>query len=89
MSAPQAANRAAQLRQTHRLARRIDRALAAMRAGESLHLQYRDGRPLWNLSGGRIVTAEAANLVIRHEHVRGPADAALFDGMAQTWRFDP
>ena len=50
-----------------RIARRLDRrlgsanaALAAMRRGQTLHLQYRAGRRLWTLSDGRPVTAEVA-----------------------------
>ena len=51
----------------HRSSRRLDRrlarvntALAAMRQGQFLQLQYRAGRPLWSLSGGRSVSAEVA-----------------------------
>ena len=87
MSAPQAANRATQLRRTSRKVDRVNRALAAMANGRSLHLQHRDGRPLWSLSDGRSVTADVAALVIRHACIV-PADAALFSCLpGQSWEY--
>ena len=57
-----------------------------MRAGQTLHLQRRDGRPHWSLSGGRIATAAAAAILTRHTHVV-PADGALFSDLpGQTWK---
>jgi hypothetical protein len=52
MSAPQTANRATQLRRTSRKVDRVNRVLAAVANGQSLHLQHRDGRPLWSLNDG-------------------------------------
>ena len=46
MSAPQAANRATQLRRTSRKVARINRTLAAMANGQSLRLQHCEGCPL-------------------------------------------
>ena len=80
MSAPQAANRATQLRRTSRKVDRVNQALAAMRAGRGLHLHHHGGRPLWILSDGRSVTADVAALVISHTRVE-PADAALFSDL--------
>ena len=78
--------RGTQRRRTSRLAKRIDQALGAMRAGQSLHLQHRNGNALWSLSDGRSVTADVAALVISHARVE-PADAALFSDLpGQTWR---
>ncbi len=50
-----------------------DGALAAMRKGQSLYLQYQDGRPLWSLSGG-----QSGDLLL-----------LLRDSASQTWRIDP
>ena len=80
----------------HRSSRRLDRrlasvntALAAMRRGQFLQLQYQAGRPLWSLSEGRSVSAEVAETLIKNASVV-PADRALFPDMpAQTWRFNP
>ena len=87
MSAPQTANRATQLRRTSRKVDRVNRVLAAMANGQSLHLQHRDGRPLWSLSDGRSVTADVAAILTCHALVV-PADVALFPGLAgQEWRY--
>ena len=80
------AARGTQLRRTSRLAKRIDQALAAMREGQSLHLQHCEGRPLWGLSGGQSVTADVAAILIKNALV-APADAALFPDLpGQCWR---
>jgi hypothetical protein len=47
--------RATQLRRTSRLTTRFNRALAAMRSGQSLQLQHHEGRPRWSLSNGQSV----------------------------------
>jgi Bifunctional DNA primase/polymerase, N-terminal len=63
-----------------------DKALATMRAGQFLHLQYQAGRALWTLSDGQTVSAEAATNVISNASVE-PANDGLFpDLLAQTWR---
>jgi len=80
MSAPQTANRATQLRRASRKVDRVNQVLAAIANGQSLHLQHRDGRPLWSLSDGRSVTADVAALVIRDARVV-PADAAHFSDL--------
>jgi hypothetical protein len=80
------------LRRAHR---RLDRraaslnaALAAMRRGKSLHLEYRSGgRPCWSLSNGRAVSAEVAAILTRNASVV-PVGDALFAGIpGQTWRY--
>jgi hypothetical protein len=78
----------------HRLGRRLERriasadsALGAMRRGESLHLQYRAGSPLWSLNGGRSVSVNIAEILIEHAFV-APVDDALFVDMpGQSWRY--
>jgi hypothetical protein len=68
------------------LVKRFDVALFHMRAGEALHLQYCDGRPIWSLSSGSRVAAEAASLLINNPNVV-PADLGLFPDLVlgQTW----
>ncbi len=79
--------RATQLRSSARLVARFDSALAAMREGQTLHLQFSRGGPLWSLSGGAAVTAEVAALLFNSASIE-PVGCALFPGMpAQTWRF--
>jgi hypothetical protein len=64
-----------------------NRALAVIRKGQTLHMQYRAGRPHWSLSDGTPVTAEVAAILIRDAHVE-PADGALFETMpGQSWRY--
>ena len=78
--------RDSQLRRTHRLAAEVEQSLAAMRSGKSLHLQHRNGKGLWSLSGAQPVTAGAASVLINHASVE-PADTALFFGLpGQCWR---
>lgn len=64
-----------------------NRALAVMRRGAVLHLQYSAGRrPSWSL-GGRQISAAVASLIINSPLVV-PADVALFPNLpAQTWRY--
>ena len=77
----------------HRHHCRLDRklatattALAAMRRGQSLHLQYRAGRAFWSLSGGQSVSADVATILTSNASV-APVDDALFSNMpGQTWR---
>jgi hypothetical protein len=57
-----------------------NRALAAMRKGQVLCLQYRSGRPSWGLSGGKSVSAEVAAILLNHALVV-PASGALFPDM--------
>jgi len=52
-------------RSSRRLAR-VNMALAAMRRGQFLQLQYQAGRPLWSLSDGRSVSAEVAEILIKN-----------------------
>ena len=85
MGIERAVPRGTQLRRAHRLAARIDQALAAMREGQSLQLQHCEGRPLWSLSGGQSVTADVAAILTCKALV--PADTALFSDLpGQTWR---
>ena len=61
--------------------------LAAMRGGQSLHLQYQAGKALWSLSGGQSVSADLANILTSNTSV-APVDDALFSNMpGQTWRY--
>jgi len=78
--------RGTQLRRTARLSKRIDQVFGAMRAGHFLQLQHRGGHPLWSLSDGQSVTADAAAILTCHALVV-PADTALFSDLpGQTWR---
>ena len=75
-------------RSAHRLTRTasVSTALAAMRRGESLHLQYQAGRSLWSLSNGCAVSAEVAGILINDASVV-PVGGALFDDMpGQSWK---
>lgn len=63
-----------------------NRALALMRKGQTLHLQYRAGKPSWGLSGGKSVSADVAAILTSHVLVV-PVGDGLFAGMSQTWRF--
>ena len=62
-----------------------NRAIAAMRRGETLCLQYQARRPLWRLSGARPFPAPSPP---HHQQcVRVPVDDALFAEMpGQSWR---
>ena len=60
---------ATRLRKTSRTVTRAGEARAAMRAGQTLHLQHYDGRPHWSLSDGRPVTADTAAILIQHADV--------------------
>jgi hypothetical protein len=76
-------------RATRRPDRRIanvDRVLAAMKNGESLYLEYENGRPLWSLSGGRTVPANIAALVIADVSVVDVGDSLFPNSPSQTWR---
>ena len=44
----------------------VERALEAMRAGATLHLQYEPSREWWLLSNGWTVPADVAAIVINH-----------------------
>ena len=80
-------HRATRLRNTSRTVARVDEALAAMRAGQTLHLQHHDGRRHWSLSDGRPVTNDAADILIHRADVV-EADSALFSDLpGQTWRY--
>ena len=77
----------------HRLGGRLKRrmggvnsALSAICGGESLHLQYRAGSPLWSLSCGRCVSAKVAEILIKRPSVV-PVRDALFSDHSQTWRY--
>jgi hypothetical protein len=80
----------ASLRRRHRhLDRRIsnvDRVLAAMRRGESLHLEFENGHPRWSLSGGRTVPTHIAAFVIADVSVVAVGRAVFDDCLGQTWR---
>ena len=70
-----------------RRAASVNAALAAIRQGESLHLQYVVGRPVWSLSSGRSVSPKVAEILTSNASIT-PADGALFDCVpAQLWRF--
>ena len=62
-TAPTAAAAFFQQRRAEFNANAANRALAAMRKGAQLRLQYRDGRPSWSL-GGKSVSADVAAILI-------------------------
>jgi len=64
----------------------IDQVLRAMRGGESMHLQYENGRPLWSLSSGRTIPANIAALVIADVSVVAVGRALFDECLPQTWR---
>ena len=75
------------MRRTARLATRFEQALAAMRTGKTLHLQFSSAGPLWALSDGSSVTADVASLLLNSVSIE-PVGCALFPGLpAQVWRF--
>jgi uncharacterized protein YuzB (UPF0349 family) len=61
--------------------------LQAMKRGVSLHRCNRNHRVLWALSTGEIVTAEAADDLLRNPHVVGVGDALFADAPSQTFRW--
>ncbi len=63
MSPPQTPRRATRLRKSFRTAALAGQARAAMRAGQTLHMQHRDGRWHWSLSDSRPLTADAAAIL--------------------------
>jgi hypothetical protein len=66
---------------------RLVSTIAALRMGQALHLQYRSGRRLWNLSDGTAVPADVAEVLTKHASIV-PVGDALFDGLpGQTWRY--
>ena len=72
--------------QLERNLRAANHALAAMRRGQTLHLQHIGGRRRCSLSNGESVPAAVANIIINNTDV-APANDGLFpDLLAQTWR---
>jgi hypothetical protein len=78
----------------HSLGRRLDRrvasihvALAAMRQGDFLHLEFRAGRARWLLSCGRPVSADVGKILTQHASVRPVGGALLSQLPGQEWRF--
>ena len=67
--------------------RKADQVLAAMKAGDALHLQHTRHGPRWTLSSGRGVSDNVARLVIASASVAGVGDALFSECPAQTWRW--
>jgi hypothetical protein len=62
--------------------------LAAMKRGQSLHLEFTWRGRVWRLSGGRTVPDEVAQIVIKSTNVADFLDALAIDGAkSQTWRW--
>jgi hypothetical protein len=59
----------------------------ALQRGEALILEYRWYGRVWCLSGGRHITDEIAQLVIKNANVTSVGDALFSDVPAQTWRW--
>jgi hypothetical protein len=90
---PSVRARARQMRDRTMAARDAERAIADMRAGGKLWLQYSKGRPLWTLwtrTDAYDISAEAAALVVASPGIR-ELDAGLFkDCMpGQSWEACP
>jgi hypothetical protein len=64
----------------------VNKLLAAIRRGASLHLSYQNGQPLWQLSTGEFVPSDVAEIVIKAPDVVSVGDALLPNHPAQTWR---
>jgi hypothetical protein len=77
-------------RKNHRLDRRrrqADQALAEMKAGAALLLQFQNGRSLWRLTSGRFVPADVATLITNRPDIVDCGDSLFLNGPAQTWRY--
>ena len=74
-------------RRLDRLRREADRIRHSMKGGDTLHLHYRNGRPIWRLSSGPFVTPEAAAVVIASDSVVGVGDSLFPCNPGQTWRY--
>jgi hypothetical protein len=70
-----------------RLNRAAAAVLAAMRGGQSLHLEFRQTGPRWTLSDGRSIDDRVARLVIINSEIVAEKDALFPEIMSQTWRF--
>jgi hypothetical protein len=77
----------AQEKRAARLRDDIARSLSARQHGARLHRCFEGGRPHWRLSDGTLITPEAADALVRDQHVVGAGDG-LFDDASQTfvWR---
>jgi hypothetical protein len=60
-------------------------ALEQMRAGKTLHLEYFQGRPVWEL-GGLSVSPEVVALLISCAAIEPAHDSLFADAPSQTWR---
>jgi len=65
----------------------VNVALWAMRNGFALILHYENGRPIWRLMSGQVVTAKAAEIVITCDGVVSVGDSLFPGHPGQTWRF--
>jgi hypothetical protein len=77
-----------------RSSRRLDRqrqavegAIATMRAGGTLHLQFGPTREWWVLSNGWIVTPEVAAIVIKRPNIVAVGAGLFRNSLGQTWRY--
>jgi hypothetical protein len=74
-------------RQIDRERREADRVFGAMRDGALLFLHFENGRPIWRLSTGQFVPANAANTVINRPDIASRGDGLFYGMPGQTWRF--
>ena len=71
--------------QNLRLNRAAADVLAAMRRGQTLHLEFRRTGAQWCLSGGQLIDDRVARLVTINPDVVGDGDALFPDTASQTW----
>jgi hypothetical protein len=66
----------------------VNKLLAAMQHPDaSLHLSYRNGRPLWQLSTGEPVSPHVAEIVIKTPNIVSVGDSLFPGHPGQTWRY--
>ena len=88
MTMPTIAKMRSNARKLDRLNIRVTTVLAAMRRGEALLMEFRWYGRAWQLSGGRPVKDDVAQIVIKNRSVADVGDALAIDGARpQTWRW--
>lgn len=77
-------------RSSRRLDRRrasVEGALAAMRHGATLHLQFGPTKAWWVLSCGWALSPDIAEILIARPEVQAVGDTLFPGTRSQTWRF--